>query len=466
MNMLHKALLGFLVGCAGLTAAAQELRTSYFMESSQYRHQLNPAYLNRQGFLSVPLLGNIQVSTIGNFGAQTFIHDIDPVKNNGHRYGTFMHPYVTNEQFFKALGTKDVQGGAYLNLSILSMGFKAFNGGNLIDINLRSNTDFLLPNELFHLAKEGGANNSYHLSNMGLKSQSYVEVAFAHSHAIGNHVTVGAKAKVLFGHAYANLKVKQLDLTLDEHKWEVEGQAEGGVSIQDTRFELDEKGRIKDFEPLKAGSTGMGMAFDVGATYKVHGLEDLTLSAALIDMGSINHTRAQNLKTKDNAKWTFDGFKQAYVASDKKNSQELGKEFDQMGEDLKDMFNLYATDQKGHRQGLGTTLNLGAEYTLPAYRKLSFGVLHSRRFNDIYNWNSTMLSARVRPVKAIEVGLSTAFTTTGTQFGGMFTINAPGFHFFVAADSFVGKLSKQFIPLNSMNSSIAFGISMPLSPGN
>ena len=48
----------------------------------------------------------------------------------------------------------------------------------------------------------------------------------------------------------------------------------------------------------------------------------------------------------------------------------------------------------------------------------------------------------------------------------MFTINAPGFHFFVAADSFVGKLSKQFIPLNSMNSSIAFGISMPLSPGN
>lgn len=87
MNMLHKALLSFLVGNAGLTAVAQELRTSYFMESSQYRHQLNPAYLNRQGFLSVPLLGNIQVSTIGNFGAQTFIHDIDPVKKHVHAPG-------------------------------------------------------------------------------------------------------------------------------------------------------------------------------------------------------------------------------------------------------------------------------------------------------------------------------------------------------------------------------------------
>ena len=83
--------------------------------------------------------------------------------------------------------------------------------------------------------------------------------------------------------------------------------------------------------------------------------------------------------------------------------------------------------------------------------------------NDIYNWNSTMLSARVRPVKAIELGLSTAFTTTGTQFGGMLTLNAPAFHFFVAADGFLGKLSKQGIPLAGMNSNIAFGIGFPLS---
>ena len=226
---------------------------------------------------------------------------------------------------------------------------------------------------------------------------------------------------------------------------------------------MDSKGRLDDLEDFKGGMTGFGVAFDLGATYKVHGMENLTLSAALNDMGGINHSQAQNLKTKDNAKWTFSGFRQAYVASDKSGSQELGHEFDQMGEDLKDMLNLYDTGRKGHGQGLATTFNIGAEYTLPVYDKLSFGLLHSHRINDIYSWNSTMLSARVRPIRLVEVGLSTAFTSTGTQFGGMLTLNARGFHFFVAADRFVGRLSKQGIPLNNLNSNVAFGIGFPLS---
>lgn len=74
-----------------------------------------------------------------------------------------------------------------------------------------------------------------------------------------------------------------------------------------------------------------------------------------------------------------------------------------------------------------------------------------------------MLSARVRPINLVEVGISTAFTSTGTQFGGMLTLNAQGFHLFVATDSFLGKLSKQGIPVNSMNSNIALGVGFPLS---
>lgn len=463
MKALHKTLLAALLGSAAFTAAAQEMRTSYFMETAKFRHQLNPAYISDQRYVSMPLLGNFNVGSVGNFGARTFIYDIDPAQNNGRRYGTFLHPDVSSGQFFSTLGSDDVQGGVYLNMNLISVGFKAWKGNNIIDVNLRSNTDFKLPNQLFRFAKESGANSSYNLSDLGMKSQSYLEVALGHSHAIDDHFVVGAKAKLLFGLAYANLKVKQLDLTLDDNKWEVMGQAEGAVAFQNTHFRMDSKGRLDDLEDFKGGMTGFGVAFDLGATYKVHGMENLTLSAALNDMGGINHSQAQNLKTKDNAKWTFSGFRQAYVASDKSGSQELGHEFDQMGEDLKDMLNLYDTGRKGHGQGLATTLNIGAEYTLPVYDKLSFGLLHSHRINDIYGWNSTMLSARVRPIRLVEVGLSTAFTSTGTQFGGMLTLNARGFHFFVAADRFVGRLSKQGIPLNSLNSNVAFGIGFPLS---
>lgn len=455
--------MGALLSSAAFTAAAQEMRTSYFMETAKFRHQLNPAYISEQPYLSMPFLGNLNLGGVGNFGAKTFIYDIDPAKNNGHRYGTFLHPEVSNQQFFDALGTKDIQGGLYLNMNLISVGFNAWQGHNVVDVNLRSNTDFNIPNQLFHFAKEGGANTSYNLSDFGLKSQTYMEVALGHSHTINEHLVVGGKAKLLFGLAYANLKVKQLDLTLDDNKWEVAGQAEGAIALQNTHFEMDNKGRIDQLQDFKGGMTGFGVAFDLGATYKVHGMENLTVSAALNDMGGINHSQAQNLKTKDNAKWTFSGFRQAYVASDKANSQELGQEFDQMGEDLKDMLNLYDTGKKGSGQGLATTLNIGAEYVLPAYEKLSFGFLHSHRINDIYSWSSTMLSARVRPINLVEVGISTSFTSTGTQFGGMLTLNAQGFHFFVAADSFLGKLSKQGIPVNSMNSNIALGVGFPLS---
>lgn len=463
MSIFRKTLLSILLGSTGLAAVAQEIRTSYFMETAKFRHQLNPAYIHQQGYLSMPLLGNINVGTVGDYGAKTFIYDINPQKNQRYRYGTFLHPDVTNQQFYDALGNNDLQGGAYLNMNLISVGFKAGKGGNLIELNLRSNTDFNLPNQLFRLAKEGGANNSYKLSNLGLKSQSYLEVALGHSHPFGDHFVVGGKAKLLLGLAYANLHVKQLDVTINDNKMEVSGQAEGAFAVQHTHLKVNQKGRISDLEDFKPGTTGMGVAFDLGATYKVHGFEDLTLSAALTDLGSIQHAEAQNFKTKDNAKWTFTGFKQAYVASDKANSQELGQEFEKMGKDLEEMLNLYDTGRKGNRQGLATTFNIGAEYTLPAYKKLSFGLLHSHRMNDIYSWSSTMLSARVHPVDAIEFGLSTAFTTTGTQIGGMLTLNAPAFHLFVAADAFLGKLSKQGLPLNNMNSNIAFGIGFPLS---
>lgn len=463
MNIFRKTLLGLLLGSTTLTAVAQEIRTSYFMQTAKFRHQLNPAFINRQGYFSLPFLGNYNIETVGNYGTQTFIFDIDPAQNEGHRYGTFMHPEVSNQRFFDALGNNDLQNAVNLNMNLISIGFKGFNGGNLIELNLHSNNNFNLPNQLFHFAKEGGANSRYNLANLGLQSQTYLEVALGHSHPIGDHFVVGAKAKMLLGLAYANLKVKQLDITMNDNITEVAGRVDGSFALLNSHLKLDNKGHIKDIEDIQPGLTGKGLAFDLGATYKVHGFEDLTLSAALTDIGYIQHDEAQNFKNKNDRKWTFTGFERAYVASDKKKSQNVGKEFEKMGKDLEQIFELQDTGKKGHGQGLATTLNIGAEYTLPVYRKLSFGVLHTQRFNDIYSWSSTMLSARVRPVKAVELGLSTAFTSTGTQVGGMVTFNIPGLHLFVAADAPLTKFSKQGLPLTSMNSNVAFGIGFPLT---
>ena len=40
-----------------LPATAQFLRTSYFMEGTHYRQQLNPALIPTQGYFNIPVLG-------------------------------------------------------------------------------------------------------------------------------------------------------------------------------------------------------------------------------------------------------------------------------------------------------------------------------------------------------------------------------------------------------------------------
>lgn len=460
MKTLNKIMVGFLVAGATLTASAQELRTSYFMETSTFRHQINPAYL--RPYVSMPFLGNINVGTTGKHGSNSFIFAIDPTKNNGRKWGTFLHPEVSTEMFLNKLGNDEVRLGENFNYNIFSVAFRGFKGVNLIELNFRSNTDVALPNELFQLAKNIGGKNHYDFSDLAFRTHNYAELAFGHTHQLDDHFTFGAKTKVLLGLGYADLDVKRLDLTLAEDVWRATGDAKGSVALMKTKFTTKEDGQIDELEDFKAGISGMGFALDLGVTYKVHSLENLTLSASLTDLGFINHSSAQKFSTKPNATWEFDGFESAYVASDKENSQEIGDEFKKMGDDLKDMLNLYDTKETGKSQALGTTFNLGAEYKLPSYDKLSFGALFTQRIAGKHSWSNLMLNTRIRPIKAIEVGLSSSFSSTGTSIGAMTTFNAPGFQFYVGTDRFFSKLSKQGVPINNMNSNFNFGFVFPM----
>ena len=61
------------MAAAILPTSAQELRTSYFMETSNYRHQMNPALLDSPYFGM--FFSNINIGMTGNIGAKQFIFD-------------------------------------------------------------------------------------------------------------------------------------------------------------------------------------------------------------------------------------------------------------------------------------------------------------------------------------------------------------------------------------------------------
>ena len=88
---------------------------------------------------------------------------------------------------------------------------------NVIEMNLRSNVGMVLPKSLFEFMKTTGAKEDYSISDLGVRTENYVELGLGRSHKIGDKLTVGAKAKLLFGLAYGDLNVNNLNLHIHVH---------------------------------------------------------------------------------------------------------------------------------------------------------------------------------------------------------------------------------------------------------
>lgn len=62
LNSLKVWLSVVLLLCFSLSGQAQFLRTSYFMEGSNQRMQLNPALMPGRGYLNIPVIGSLNAT--------------------------------------------------------------------------------------------------------------------------------------------------------------------------------------------------------------------------------------------------------------------------------------------------------------------------------------------------------------------------------------------------------------------
>lgn len=293
-----------------------------------------------------------------------------------------------------------------------------------------------------------------------------MELALGHSHRINDRLTVGAKAKFLFGVAYADFKVNQLNLTMNGDEWRVQGDARLKASVLKSEFDYegpeknapDGRRRVKGLDDVSFGMPGFGMAFDLGASYKV--MDDLTVSAGLTDLGFISWGKTKQASSAGD--YTFSGFNNIYAGSNNTGNNKLGDQFEDLGDDLEEMFSVYDDGETSTTQALAATLNVGAEYTLPMYRRLHFGFLYTGRIHGLYSYHQAMLSATVRPVNPIEISVNTTAGGTGCSLGAALSMKAKHFNFYVGSDRILGKVNKQFIPLNNLNANVNFGMTFPL----
>lgn len=156
--------------------------------------------------------------------------------------------------------------------------------------------------------------------------------------------------------------------------------------------------------------------------------------------------------------FVFNGFHDVSVTSDR--GEEIDTKVDRYGDQLADFANLTDMGDKGGRStGIGATINVGAEYTLPVYRKVSFGALCTSRINDAYSWTEGRLSANYAPLNWLDGGVSFAVNSFTTSMGWVLNLHPKGYNFFIGMDHILGKTSKEMIPLSS-NASLTVGMNI------
>ena len=443
------------VPSAVMSAQQNNTRTAYFLDNYTYGYRFNPAFSAESNFVSIPVLGNISLGGESNVGLSNFLY---PTSNG--KLALFIDDSISEQAFLG--GLKDFnQLNTNLNLTLLALGFRTGNFYHTFDASVKVNQNAVLPKSLFNFAKVGTANGatSWQIENVGLGADAFGEIAYGLSTTIGESLHIGARLKVLMGLAHAEMMIDKFDLSLTGEKWaastegfvEIAGPISTGSSSADN-VDLSNVG-LDEFN----GLGGFGFGVDLGTSYEF--LDYFTASASLLDLGFISWKDMTKASSTGANSYEFNGFG---TISD---GSELQQQLNGLKDELLGLVQFEKSETGSGMSGLAATLHAGIEAKMPFYERLSFGLLGTHRFNGAYSWTEGRLAANVMPVDCIGLAASCAVSNFGGSFGGIVNFVFPGFNFFVGVDSFMLKVSPQYIPVEKFNTNLALGFNITFGKG-
>ena len=445
-NYINKliAAIAFLLSTIN-PALAQQTRSGYFVEDYTYRFQMNPAMENSMNFVGMPALANMNIAMNGN------LHLTDIMYNVNGKTTTFLNPEVSTKQVLSNLSNVN-RIGADIKLNILAGGFQAWGGYNTVAISARTAIDAKLPKSLFAMLKEGIENKEYNISNVNARAIAYAELAFGHSRELNDEWRIGATMKFLIGGARMDAQLHNANLVLGTDNWTITSDGQINANVKGLNYELSTnkttgKEYVSGMKLDGTGVNGFGIAFDLGAVYNPDFMPELTLSASLLDLGFIGWSNGLNAST--DGEHTFNSDDYIFNVDDKKPNS-FKNEWQNMSDNLATIYQLNDMGNTGSRtSGVGATFNIGAEYRLPIYDKLTFGLLNTTRIAGIYSWTDFRLSANIAPCDIFSASVNIAEGTFGFSFGWLANLHLKGFNMFLGMDHTLGKLAKQGVPLSS-----------------
>ncbi|MCD8206529.1 MAG: DUF5723 family protein [Bacteroidales bacterium] len=445
---------------------AQYLRTSYFMDASPFRMQLNPALTPMRGYVNIPVLGSINASANSPICMSDIIDILDGFDASRLYSDKFLGSLNNINKLNASVATDIVSAGWYDG----GGDFWSFNVGLHADVNA------VIPRSTFTFIRDvtGGdfQDTDWHnwkATTRGerLEINSYFDVGVGLARAITDRLTVGARLKVLLGIGNANINVSNisaetnLDGVPDGVDWSKITQAQieeingtAGIdskasmvsSFKGLEFTKNNNGTIDDmkFNARNLGLAGYGLGLDLGVAYKL--MDHLTVSAAVIDLGFITWLGNATEYASSDSNLSFDSSN----PGDIERFADLVGSADVLNLDL---MNLEVYESKKNRTTmLSATIVAGAEYSF-LQDKLSAGLLYTGRITSTKMLNELTLSFNVVPSNWFNVAVSYSVIQSLGQSFGLAVKLGP---LFVGSDyMFLGSR-------NTMNLNAYLGICIPI----
>ena len=451
-----KSLTAALLITAVSVSYAQTTGSGYFLEGFSKRYELNPAFAPEgKVIVSIPVLSNINIDAQSSVGLSNFLYDS---KSHPGKLTTFMSPDIDRDEFLNNLPPA-AQVNVGMSIDLLTIGAGTSRSYTVFDLRIRNRETVSLPKELFGFMKSSLAAGDYMIEDINVNSVSYAEMALNHSHMINDNLRIGGTLKVLYGLAYADLNIDQIDARLSEDSWKVKTNGRLMANIPGQKFKYNAVDKSLDgMESADEFSMpwSFGLALDLGAEYDMKGIADgLKLSASISDLGFINWKKLSSFETDNNDYVEFDGFN-GYDVYDSDNDDT----FDQLEDDFEDMIKLDRKIDEGKKGiGLDATFRTGAEYTIPPAKWLSFGEFITLR-TGTWPYLESLTSVTASPCRWFDFTGKYGVSTYGSSLGMMLNFHPSGFNFFVAVDRLSAELNPQMIPVNDFGVNVSFGLNL------
>ena len=437
--------LFFVLLLAGSLAAQNP--TAYFMEGSTFRSQLNPAFAPLRGYVNIPGIGSLNVSTSGNISLDKVLYP-----RNG-KLVTLIDSSVSSAEALSGLKTRNLLGAdTYINL----IGFGAY-ARNRKDfwsfgLSLRTSAEVNLPYSLFDFIKNGHEGS---IRDIGVAAASYLEAAFSYSFPLlDDRLYIGVRGKFLAGMAREKLSFDRFDVSLQDDRWAVDAAGSLDISASGLTATTEENAageqiyHFDDIELQPTSPAGYGFAVDLGATYDI--LPDLQASLAVNDLGFISWGKGNNLSGTSSKNLEFTG-----------TTVEGGTVLEQPDFDL-DVLEFRKEEARSATRALRASVNAGLEYRMWQNRA-SVGVLYSMRFWEYKTLHNITGAVNFRPIYWFQLtGSYSVIGSRGGAFGLALNLCPSWINFFVATDILTAKHTPQWVPIKQSSMNVTLGLGIPI----